>query len=240
MAALIRWPPDLPATTDRTRTLMPPNLSSPDHRHEHASPPTRGVSRRVDPAQARRIADAFRAAPRHAATPPTRAAYADLEVQSSRWYHRLTGPDARHSIRVVFTNCRQPYSTSAELAASVRENAVLELWPSSRDRDRRHPLLDAAVGGGYDRLRAVHDIVSHAWLGHGFHADGEYSAWLAEDRIYQGPARWALATELHGEHSVQSTTDDLADHKAVLLNRALLRAFRGGRDNERRAPCASS
>jgi hypothetical protein len=72
----------------------------------------------------------------------------------------------------------------------------------------------------------VHDIVSHGWLGHEFDADGEFSAWLAEDRMYTGLARWALATELHGEHSVQWTTDGLADHKAVLLDRALLHSSR--------------
>ena len=89
-------------------------------------------------------------------------------------------------------------------------------------------MLDAAVGGSYDRLRAVHDIVSHGWLGHEFDADGEYSAWLAEDRLYTGLARWALATELHGEHSVQWTTESPADHKAVLLDPSLLRASRTG------------
>jgi hypothetical protein len=109
-----------------------------------------------------------------------------------------------------------------------------------RPRSRRHPLLDATVGGGYDRLRAVHDIISHSWLGHSFDADGEYSAWLTEDRIYHGLARWALATELHGEHSVQWTTGDLADHKAVLLDRALLRASRTAFESGRRTPCASS
>jgi hypothetical protein len=59
----------------------------------------------------------------------------------------------------------------------------------------------------------VHDIVSHGWLGHEFDADGEFSAWLAEDRMYTGLARWALATELHGD-------------KAVLLDRALLHSSR--------------
>jgi hypothetical protein len=44
--------------------------------------------------------------------------------------------------------------------------------------------------------------------------------------MYTGLACWALATEMHGEHSVQWTTNSLADHKAVLLDRALLRASR--------------
>ena len=88
----------------------------------------------------------------------------------------------------------------------MRTERVLELCPARFDRYRRHPLLDTSVGGTYDRFRAVHDLVSHAWLGYGFDRHGEFSAWLAELRIYDGLARWALATELHGEHSVLWTT----------------------------------
>ena len=182
----------------------------------------------ITPEQARRVAAAFEAAPRHAPTATTVVAYAQLEAQSSHWYACLTGGLAGRPIRVVITHCREPYATASELADSVRRLGVLELWPTARDHDRRHPLLDSAVGGSYDRLRAVHDIVSHGWLGHEFDADGEFSAWLAERRLYTGLARWALATELHGEHSVQWTTESPADHKAVLLDPSLLRASRDG------------
>ena len=90
----------------------------------------------------------------------------------------------------------EPYANASELSASVRHDHLLELWPTSRDHDRRHPLLDTTLGGADDRLRAVHDIVSHGWLGLDFDADGEYSA------------------------------NDLADHKAALLDSALLRSSR--------------
>jgi hypothetical protein len=84
-----------------------------------------------------------------------------------------------------------------------------------------------SIGGTYDRFRAVHDIVSHAWRGYGFDRHGEFSAWLTEDRMYTGLARWALATELHAEHSVLWTTGTVAEHKAVLLPPTLLRDSRG-------------
>lgn len=74
--------------------------------------------------------------------------------------------------------------------------------------------------------RAVHDIVSHGSRRHGFDRHGEFAAWLLEDRMYTGPARWALATELHGEHSVLWTSDRLAEHKATLLDPRLLSASR--------------
>jgi hypothetical protein len=45
--------------------------------------------------------------------------------------------------------------------------------------------------------------------------------------MYTGLARWALATELHAEHSVLWTTGTVAEHKAVLLPPTLLRDSRG-------------
>jgi hypothetical protein len=197
--------------------------------------------RHIGRQQALRVARAFLDAPRHTPTAATVAAYAELGEQSARWYARLTSGRVRRPIRVVFTHCREPYATASELSESVRHDGLLELWPTSRDKDRRHPLLDTTVGGAYDRLRSVHDIVSHGWLGHEFDADGEFSAWLAEDGMYSGLARWALATELHGEHSVQWTSGCLADHKAVLLDRELLRASRArGVSDQDGSSCASS
>ena len=155
-----------------------------------------------------------------------RAAYADLSAQADGWFARLTGGGARESIQVVYTRCPEPYATGRELSERVRAERMLELWPASYDRERSHPLLDSSTGGTYDRFRAVHDIVSHAWCGYGFDRDGEFSGWLVEDRMYIGLARWALATELHAEHSVRWTTRTLAEHKATLLAPRILRASR--------------
>src|SRR5262249_43203085 len=83
--------------------------------------------------------------------------------------------------------------------------------------DRAHPLLDGAVGGAYQRFRAVHDLVGHVATGFGFDPDGEYSAWLVQRASYTGLARWAAKTELHAEISALWATGQFADHKAVLL-----------------------
>jgi hypothetical protein len=158
-----------------------------------------------------------------------RAAYGDLARQADRWFERLTGGGALAPIRVVHTSDPEPYATGHELSERVRVERVLELCPAAADGDRSHPLLDMAPGGTYDRLRAVHDLVSHAAVGFGFDRDGEFSAWLNEDRMYHGLARWALATELHAEHSVRWTTGSVAEHKATLLPPGILR------DSRRRA-----
>ena len=110
----------------------------------------------------------------------------------------------------------------------MRSHGLLEITTSARERDRRHPLLNCELGGTYDRFRAVHDIVGHAGPCLGFDRDGEYAAWLIQERLYDGLARWALATELHAEHSVRWTTGTLSDHKAALLDRELLNRVRSG------------
>lgn len=187
------------------------------------------VGARVDPAQAHRVAAAFLDAPRSIADPLVDAAYESLGFQASRWFERLAGCSARERVRVVFTSWPEPYATAADLAEHVEAERLLELCPAKYDRDRSHPLLDTSVGGAFDRLRAVHDIVSHVGCGYGFDRDGEFSAWLNEDRLYVGLARWALATELHAQHSVLWTTGSLAEHKATLLPLELLAASHSAR-----------
>ena len=180
----------------------------------------------IDFDQAHLVASAFLDAPRESTNPVVRAAYADLGAQADRWFARVTDSWARTPIRVVHTRCPEPYATGRDLAERVRADHVLELCPARYDRDRRHPLLDISAGGTYDRFRAIHDIVSHVWFGYGFDRDGEFSAWVTEDRMYKGLARWALATELHAEHSVRWITQNVAEHKAALLAPWIVRASR--------------
>jgi hypothetical protein len=189
-----------------------------------ATNPT-GARPRVDAAHAHLVAAAHLAARREPTGDLVRAAYRDLALQASALFAALT-EHGRTRVRVVFTRSTKPYATADELSESVRIHRLLEVIPAHRDRYRRHPLLDSSVGGAYDRLRAVHDIVSHGHGRLGFDPDGEWAAWLIEDRLYAGLARWALATELHGEHSVLWTTGHQADHKATLLDRSIIAVSR--------------
>jgi hypothetical protein len=173
---------------------------------------------------ARTVAVAYQEAPNAPDDPFVRAAYAELSRQVDEWFGRITTGALGEPVRVVFTRGSEEYGDSDELAESVRSQRLLLVPSAAYDHDRRHPLLDHAPGGAHDRFRAVHDIVSHGWFGHDFSRDGEFSAWLSEDLLYRGPARWALATELHAQHSVRWTTGDLAPFKAVLVDTTLLTA----------------
>jgi hypothetical protein len=180
----------------------------------------------IDFEHAHLVATAFLDAPRSRSTGLVDVAYRQLAIQAERWFDRLTAASANTPIRVVYTACPEPYASGNELAERVRSERLLEIWPSAYDRDRPHPALDTAMGGAYDRFRAVHDIVSHAGCRFEFDRHGEFAAWLTEHRMYTGLARWALATELHAEHSVRWTTGQVAEHKATLLDpRLLQRSF---------------
>jgi hypothetical protein len=178
------------------------------------------LSRQVDPSTARDVADCFAAARTRTTDPLIAAAYRQLEIQTDRQYAELTDPRGPHKVMVVRTRLREPYATDTELIEAVRTTGLLEV--TSLGPDRRHPLLGGEAGSAYERFQAVHDIVGHVATGFGFDQGGEYSAWLVQRRTYHGLARWAAATELHGENSVLSTTHEFADHKAILLDLELL------------------
>lgn len=189
-----------PAIRD-PRRLGPPNLQ------------------RVDPRETEVIADCFIATP-STADPIVALAYRQLETQTDRQFAALTDPNGLYRITVVGTGTEIPYADGDELIASVFATRTLEVTTSAADR--AHPLLDGAVGGAYYRFRAVHDLVGHVATGFGFDRDGEYSAWPAQRACYTGLARWAAATELHGEISALWATDQVAEHKALLLDPRLL------------------
>jgi hypothetical protein len=185
------------------------------------------VTVHVDPVAAHEVAAAYADTPtrRH---PLVTAAYVQLVAESDLLYHWITAPDRPGSVRVVFTTCPDPYDDAGELIRSVRDDRLLEVVTVAADADRRHPLVGSDAGGAYDRFRAVHDIVGHARLQLGFDRHSEFAVWRSQARLHSPLARWALATELHGQHSVLWTTGQLAQPKAILLDPRLLRRSAAG------------
>jgi hypothetical protein len=180
------------------------------------------VTARVDPAAAHEIAAAYIDTPSRP-RPGVAAAYAQLATESDRFFRRITSPDRPDRVHVAFTACPTPYATASELIESVRHDRVLEVVAAATEPDGHHPLMGCEVGGAYDRFRAVHDVVGHARLRLGFDRDGEFTAWRSQERFHSPLARRALATELHGRHSVRWTTGELAEPKAIILDPRLVR-----------------
>jgi hypothetical protein len=187
-----------------------------------SSPLTRSgpVLRHVQPGETQAIAECFISA-RTRRDRLVALAYQQLAIQTDQQFAALTDPQGPYRIFVVGTGEVTPYSDAGELAASVLTSRTLEVTTSAADR--AHPLLGGEVGGAYFRFRAVHDLIGHVATGYGFDRDGEYSAWLVQRNLYTGLARWAAATELHGEISALWATHQFAEHKAVLLDSHLLK-----------------
>jgi hypothetical protein len=179
---------------------------------------------RVDVAAARNVADHYLNVDARTDRSLVRAAYHQLVTQTDHQLRRLLRVWSPDPPRLVTTALTTPYDSEVELARAVRESNVLEI--PAVDRERHHPILSCDPGGEYDRFRALHDLVGHVLAGFGFDRDGEFSAWHAQDRYYRGLARWALATELHAQHSVLWTTGELAEPKAMLIDQRLLKASR--------------
>jgi hypothetical protein len=189
--------------------------------HSVPTPPAGAPALRVDPILAREVADDFLSAPEAPHDLVVREAYRQLVIQSDRLFDQITkaGPGA---IRVEFTRNAEPYASDRELIDAVRSSRLLEVTMASVERDRLHPIMNCEPGGAYDRYRAVHDVLGHVVPDAGFDRHGEYAAWLYQERYYRGPARQALATLIHGEHTVLWTTGVTVDHKAFLLDGGLL------------------
>ena len=192
-------------------TFADPTIDRP---HQPNGP--RPALRHVPPGETQAAAERFAAARTKTADPRVVHAYQQLEAQTDRQYAALTQPQGRYRFTVVATSAATPYASAQELIAAVLATRTLEVTASP---GRPHPLLGHAAGSAYFRFRAVHDLVGHVATGFVFDRDGEYSAWLAQRRYYTGPARWAAATELHGEVSALWATGQFAEHKAVLLDR---------------------
>jgi hypothetical protein len=150
------------------------------------------------------------------------AAYEHLQAETDRLFDALVRGHGSDEVRVIFTNCLEPYAGDAELIAAVRASRVLEVTTAAVSREPIHPLLDCTFGGPFDRFRAVHDLIGHVKTGFGFDLDDEIAAWHAQDRIHGHLARRALATELLAINSARSVLDEAPSHKAVLLEPELL------------------
>ena len=144
-------------------------------------------------------------------------AYRQLQRETDHLFTLLTRGVCHRAIRVAFTRCAQPYESDHELILAVRTNGTLEITSAVTAGERLHPLLDCAFGGAFDRFRAVHDIIGHAWCGYGFTLHDECAAWNAQDRLHGGLARFAFATEIYGVNAARAIIGEAPDLRALLL-----------------------
>jgi hypothetical protein len=144
-------------------------------------------------------------------------AYRQLQEQTDILFAITTRGMGLQSVRIVFTRCRRPYESDEELLAAVALSGTLEITSAATAKQRLHPLLDCDFGGGFDRFRAVHDLIGHFWCGYGFQITDELAAWHVQDHMHHGLARLALANELCGVNAARCVVGEAPDLKALLL-----------------------
>lgn len=153
-------------------------------------------------------------------------AYAHLQAETDRLFDAATRRDAPNAVRIVFTCCPDPYASDRELIAAVRATRVLEVTTAAVNAEPLHPLFGCEFGGPFDRFRAVHDLIGHAATGFGFELHDEIAAWRTQDRLHGRLARRALATEILAINCARSVLGEAPEHKAMLLEPALVRRSR--------------
>jgi hypothetical protein len=174
----------------------------------------------VDPARAKRIADAYDAMEDRPQDPEVREAYDNLIKQTRAQYDALvdagyeftffdeeTDPyngnplnairDLRANKRMAVFGTYAGYGSEGMPATAAAGNPLLQdtglRWPDQRGVEQ--------IVTPNDLFRAVHDAFGHSIEGAGFRARGEENAWQAHVRLFTGSAIPALTSETRGQNS---------------------------------------
>jgi hypothetical protein len=175
--------------------------------------PNVDVSRiQVDEENAKRIADAFEAAVDDPNDPAVRASFDALAAETRAQYEFITTQSGLKPER--WTGKGEPYASSAEMAADIRDNNHLWFYATEEafgegKAPPTHPLYkqsgltlpDGTRLMDNDLFRVVHDYFGHAAEGNQFGARGEEVAWTMHSTLYSDEALPALTTETRGQNS---------------------------------------
>jgi hypothetical protein len=174
------------------------------------SPPTDFV--KVDPAYAKRVADAYEAMPHAPNDLRVKAAYREMIKETIAQWKAIE----KTGLKVTFGDEKTyPYTIPQEVFADVRDNN--HMWVFKTDGGfgsdasfdaSKNPLLEdtGIVINGHkalanDIFRIVHDYFGHIKEGVGFRANGEENAWRVHSAMYSPLARKAMTSETRGQNS---------------------------------------
>lgn len=162
-----------------------------------------------------------------------RGGYQAFAGEITKQYRRLT---RYHGIAVEATDL-DPYQTSRELAADVRENGRLKVYRTV-ELPAGHPGL-WELGSEADNLnlntafRAVHDYYGHVVPGNSFSMVGEYLAFLAHAASFTRPdSVKVVTTETLGQNAwfnhgpyayLPASERPFAEQKAAFFEDELIR-----------------
>lgn len=157
-----------------------------------------------DPEYLKRMADFLEGSDNNLDAPGVRESYDALAKETMAQYQSMV--DAGIEIE-PYEGSGEPYASSAEMAADVRDNKHLWFFMTESgfgegSSDKSHPLLQdtgVEIGGKKlvynDLFRAVHDYFGHTKNNSQFGPRGEYNAFLAHADMFTEAALPALAAE---------------------------------------------
>jgi len=170
---------------------------------------------KVDPARAKRIADAYEAMLHDPSNPLVKSSYDAMLRETMGQYQAMK----RAGVKVEFYHdpSDDPYQSNPRLAVEdIRHNNHMFVYPTDAGYGTGDSLPGAdenpMLGDSGERwngkpvlfndlFRAVHDYFGHAKEGVGFRADGEENAWRQHAAMFSPLARIALGTETRGQNS---------------------------------------
>jgi hypothetical protein len=167
---------------------------------------------KVDPARAKRIADAYDEMKHDPQDPKVKAAYQAMADETLAQYEAIV----KTGMKFEFIRGEDPYKGNPRnMTEDVRNNHHMWVFPTKEgfgsdatfDVSENPLLADSGFKIGdepatvNDIFRGVHDYFGHVKEGVGFRADGEENAWRSHSSMYSPEARKAMTTETRGQNS---------------------------------------
>lgn len=201
----------------------------------------------VNVSVAKKLAEFYDSAKDSPSDPAVAASYQALADETLAQYQVIK--DAGYTIE-LFTGKGEPYKSSADMVADVRDNKHLYFLKTEGNftGDQANPMLRPGPDGLLvnDVFRAVHDFFGHAKEGYQFGPRGELNAWKAHSTMFTDAAQGSLAAETlaqnswvnYGKHVKEGTPlkdRPFAEQKAVVVPDELIaeaRAIPGTFENK--------
>jgi hypothetical protein len=163
---------------------------------------------KVNPEEAKAVADAYQAMPHNPQDPEVAASYDKLAKEIEDQFGFIT---QKAGVKMLpWKKEGQPYANSAEMLADIKDNNRLFYFPTEGGfgaegvPNSDHPMLKVSQRFGVpinDLFRAVHDYFGHGKQGFQFGPSGEENAWLAHKGTLSDEAIPALTSETRGQNS---------------------------------------
>lgn len=190
--------------SDKVRAVADQYAKSKGLQLKHGNPDIQ-----VNPARAKRLAQAYEEMKHEPNNPKVKKAYDALIQETLEQFRHIKNSGLK--ISKIEPGAENPYKSSKDVFHDIEHNNHLWFFPTESgygSGGEQHPLLqptDQKVGDhqmlANDVFRVVHDYFGHAKEGNGFGPQGEEKAWHTHKQMYSPEAQKALTSETRGQNS---------------------------------------